>query len=81
MRGASAASDLGHRRHRHPRRAGAPRWTSTRADVNGSVVFVTFPAGDVVYGIQAVAANGAGIPQDEILDAARDLASKVGATP
>ena len=42
---------------------------------------MTFPAGPDVYGIQGVSAGGAGMPQDEIIGAARDLASKVGAAP
>jgi hypothetical protein len=49
--------------------------------VQGSVVFVTFPAGANVYGIQAVATSGGNLDQDEIVGAARDLATEVGATP
>ena len=49
--------------------------------VEGAVVFVTFPVGSEVYGIQAVATSAGALDQEEILDAARDLATKVGATP
>jgi hypothetical protein len=52
-----------------------------QGNVQGAVVFVTFPVGSEVYGIQAVATNAGNLDQEEILDAARDLAAKVGATP
>jgi hypothetical protein len=52
-----------------------------QGNVQGAVVFVTFPVGSDVYGIQAVATNAGNLNQDEIVGAARDLATKVGATP
>ena len=66
--------------------AGIPDAQGLRVDVDqgqvtGAVVFVTFPVGNVVYGLQGVATTGGAIPQDEMIGAARDLATKVGATP
>ena len=61
--------------------AEALRVDVSQGGLSGTVVFVTFPAGPVVYGIQGVSAAGAAIPEDEIIGAARDLAQKVGATP
>jgi hypothetical protein len=52
-----------------------------QGNVQGAVVFVTFPVGPNVYGIQAVATNAGNLNQQEIVDAARDLATKVGAAP
>lgn len=54
-----------------------------RVDVGqtGSVVFVTFAAGSVVYGLQGVSKAGAALRQDEIVGAARDLYEKVTAAP
>ena len=49
--------------------------------VEGAVIFVTFPVGSEVYGIQAVATTAGALDQDAILGAARDLANSVGATP
>lgn len=49
--------------------------------LRGTVVFVTFPAGPAVYGIQGISADVADVAEDEIIGAARDLATKVGATP
>ncbi|HTI33067.1 MAG TPA: hypothetical protein VL422_05270 [Miltoncostaea sp.] len=48
--------------------------------VQGAVVFITFPVGSRVYGIQAVATSGGNLNQDELLKVARDLATKAGAT-
>jgi hypothetical protein len=66
--------------------SGIPGAQALRVEVDqgglrGTVVFVTFPAGPAVYGIQGVSANGADIPEDEIIGAARALATRVGATP
>ena len=65
---------------------GIPDGEGLRVDVDqggvqGSVIFVTFPVGSEVYGIQAVATSGGNLNQDEMLGAARDLATKAGATP
>ena len=65
---------------------GIPDGEGLRVDVDtggvqGAVFFVTFPVGSEVYGIQAVATSGGNLNQDEILGAARDLATKAGATP
>jgi hypothetical protein len=65
---------------------GIPDAQALRVDIDqgtvqGAVVFVTFPVGPNVYGIQAVATSGGNLDQDEIVGAARDLATKVGATP
>ena len=48
---------------------------------SGTVVFVTFPAGPVVYGIQGVSASGLDTSEEEIIGAARALAKRAGATP
>ena len=80
VRNASAAQSTRHR-HRHPRRRGPRGWTLTRAVSRARVFFVTFPVGSEVYGIQAVATSGGNLNQDEILGAARDLATTAGATP
>jgi hypothetical protein len=50
----------------------------SQGGVSGQVVFVTFPQGPYVYGIQAVAREGADLPQDEIIRAAQDLAARNG---
>jgi hypothetical protein len=65
---------------------GIPDAQAVRVDirqgtVEGAVIFVTFPVGSEVYGIQAVATSAGALDQDEILGAARDLATSVGATP
>jgi hypothetical protein len=65
---------------------GIPDGEGLRVDIDqgtvqGAVFFVTFPVGSEVYGIQAVATSGGNLNQDEILGAARDLATKAGATP
>ncbi|MGE0028506.1 MAG: hypothetical protein AB7O78_17275 [Thermoleophilia bacterium] len=44
--------------------------------VTGAVIFVTFPVGSTVYGIQAVATSAGNLNEDEILTAARDLATQ-----
>ena len=61
--------------------AEALRVQVTQGGLSGTVVFVTFPAGGAVYGIQGVSANGPDVPQDQIIGAARALAKRVGATP
>jgi len=66
--------------------SGIPGAKALRVEVDqgglsGAVVFVTFPAGPVVYGIQGVSAAGAEVPEDEIIGAARALATRVGAAP
>jgi hypothetical protein len=53
----------------------------TQGDVSASVIFVTFPAGAEVYGIQAAARAGADLPEDEVVAAAQDLAARAGAAP
>lgn len=65
---------------------GIPDGQGLRVDIDqgtiqGAVIFVTFPVGANVYGIQAVATSGGNLDEDEILGAARDLATKAGATP
>lgn len=64
---------------------GIPDGQGLRVDIDqgavqGAVVFVTFPVGSRVYGIQAVATSGGNLDQDALLKVARDLASKAGAT-
>lgn len=49
--------------------------------VTGAVAFVTFAAGPYVYGLQGVSTDGAALPQDEIIGAARDLYERVTAAP
>lgn len=61
--------------------ARALRVEVSQGGVSGSVVFVTFPAGAEVFGIQAVARAGADLPEDEVIAAAQDLAARVGAAP
>ena len=61
--------------------AEALRLEIDQGTVQGAVIFVTFPSGSEVYGIQAVATSAGALDQEEILGAARDLAAKVGATP
>ncbi len=63
---------------------GIPDGQGLRVDIDqggvqGAVVFITFPVGSQVYGIQAVATNAGNLDQDELLGAARDLATKAGA--
>lgn len=48
---------------------------------SGSVVFVTFASGPYVYGLQGVSTAAATLPQDEVLGVARELYSRVSATP
>jgi hypothetical protein len=65
---------------------GIPDGEGLRVDIDqggvqGAVIFVTFPVGSRVYGIQAVATSAGNLNQDEIVGAARDLATKAGATP
>ena len=60
---------------------GIPGGEGLRVDIDqgglqGAVIFVTFPVGSDVYGIQAVATSPGNLDQDEILGAARDLANK-----
>jgi len=52
-----------------------------QSGVKGKVAFVTFAAGDMVYGLQGVSTSDAALPQDEIIGAARDLYEKVTAAP
>jgi hypothetical protein len=61
--------------------ARALRVEVSQGGVSGSVIFVTFPAGTEVYGIQAVAREGAELPEDEVLAAAQDLAARAGSAP
>ncbi len=58
--------------------ARALRVEVSQGGVSGSVIFVTFPAGTEVYGIQAVSREGAELPEDEVLAAAQDLAARAG---
>jgi hypothetical protein len=65
---------------------GIPDGEGLRVDIDqggvqGAVIFVTFPVGSNVYGIQAVATNAGNLDEDELVGAARDLATKAGATP
>jgi hypothetical protein len=64
---------------------GIPDAQGLRVDIDqgaiqGAVVFVTFPVGSRVYGIQAVATSGGNLDQEALLKAARDLSAKAGAT-
>lgn len=52
-----------------------------QAGARGAIVFVTFAAGDKVYGLQGVSQGDAPLPQEEIIGAARDLYEKVTAAP
>jgi hypothetical protein len=61
--------------------ARALRVEVSQGGVSGSVIFVTFPGGAEVYGIQAVARAGADLPEDEVVQAAQDLAERVAAGP
>ena len=49
--------------------------------VKGAVVFATFAVGSRVYGIQGVSGGDAAVPQDDLLQAARDLHAEVTAAP
>lgn len=65
---------------------GIPDGQGLRVDIDqgavqGAVVFVTFPVGSRVYGIQAVATSGGNLDQDKLVGVARDLATEAGATP
>jgi len=51
------------------------------AGVDGGVVFVTFPAGPYVHGLQVVSRSEAALPEDELVAAARDLYAGAGAAP
>jgi hypothetical protein len=61
--------------------ARALRVDISQGGLTGAVAFVTFAAGPYVYGLQGVSTSGAGLPQDEIVAAARDLYEKVTAAP
>ncbi len=50
----------------------------SQGGVAGQVVFVTFSEGPYVQGIQAVAREGADLPQDEVVRAAQELAARLG---
>jgi hypothetical protein len=52
----------------------------SQGGIAGQVVFVTFPAGPDVIGIQAVARAGADLPADEVVRAAQDLAARLGSS-
>lgn len=65
---------------------GVPGARALRVDIDqggvkGSVVFATFAVGPLVYGIQGVSGGDAAVPQDDLLQAARDLHAEVSATP
>jgi hypothetical protein len=60
--------------------ARALRVEVSQGGIAGQVVFVTFPAGPDVQGIQAVARAGADLPQDEVVRAAQDLAARLGSS-
>jgi hypothetical protein len=53
----------------------------SQGEVRGGVVFVTFPAGPYVQGLQVVARSEAALPEDELVAAARDLYARAGAAP
>jgi hypothetical protein len=61
--------------------ARALRVEVTRGDFSGTVIFVTFAEGPYVHGLQAVARSGADLPEDEVIQAAQELAARVGASP
>ena len=50
-------------------------------EASGGVVFVTFPAGPYVHGLQVVSRSEAALPEDELVAAARDLYAGAGAAP
>lgn len=52
-----------------------------QGDLTGAVVFVTFPAGAYVHGIQGIATTPDGLPSDAIVAAARDLYDAVNSAP
>ena len=52
-----------------------------QSGARGAIVFVTFAAGDTVYGLQGVSQGDAPLPEQEIIGAARDLYEKVTAAP
>jgi hypothetical protein len=52
----------------------------SQAAIEGAAVFATFAVGPNVYGLQGVATSGASLPQDEIVQATRDLYERVTAT-
>ncbi|WP_217914602.1 hypothetical protein [Miltoncostaea marina] len=60
--------------------ARAMRLDVDQGGVQGAVAFVTFAVGPRLYGVQGVAGAGE-LPQDELLQAARDLYAEVSATP
>lgn len=47
--------------------------------VAGRVIIVTFPQGPYVQGVQAVALEGATLPEDDVIRAAQELAARIGA--
>lgn len=47
----------------------------------GSVAFVTFASGPYVYGLQGVSTRAETLPQDEIVEAARQLYAQVSTQP
>jgi hypothetical protein len=53
----------------------------TEGGVSGRVILVAFPQGPYVQGIQAVALEGAVLPEEEIVAAAQDLAARLGGAP
>jgi hypothetical protein len=61
--------------------ARALRVELSQGGVSGGVVFVTFPAGPYVHGLQVVSRSGAALPEEELVAAARELYARVGATP
>lgn len=60
--------------------AAAVRAGVTQGGVSGRVILVTFPQGPYVQGIQAVSLEGAGLPEEEIVRAAQELAARIGAS-
>jgi hypothetical protein len=60
---------------------GGVRLELAEGDATGSAVFVAFPAGPYVHGIQAASRSGADLPEDEVVQAAQDLAARVGSAP
>jgi hypothetical protein len=53
----------------------------SQAGATGSVAFVTFASGPYVYGLQGVSTRGETLPQDGLVEAARQLYARVSTQP
>jgi hypothetical protein len=61
--------------------ARAARVEVSQGGITGSALFVTFPEGPDVYGIQAVSQTGAELPEGEVVAAAQEQAARVRGVP